>query len=341
MEDKVNKKILITGTAGFIGFHLANFLNARGFEVVGIDGMTSYYDLKLKQDRHETLKKNSNFYSYEILLEDKKSLSKIFKKHKPQIVIHLAAQAGVRYSLENPKSYLDCNIIGTFNLLEEIKNNEINHLLIASTSSVYGTNKQLPFKETDNCNMPISFYASTKIATEAISHSYSYLYRIPTTIFRFFTVYGPWGRPDMALFKFTKAMLNDKSIDVFNNGRMKRDFTYIDDIVYAIYLLMNKSPDKTNNKINSCIKNDSLSDFAPWRVINIGNSKSIELSRFISMLEKKLQKKAKKNFLPLQPGDVVETFSDISLLKTLTGFVPKTDISKGIDKFLDWYKSYY
>ena len=339
----MNKKkeiIFITGSAGFVGFHLSQKLLNIGFRVVGLDAFTDYYDVSLKRKRNELLCGYGNFTSVEGRLEDYNLLKKIFDDFKPEIVIHLAAQAGVRYSRENPRSYLETNLVGSFNILDLVKNYEVKHLLIASSSSVYGANKVLPFKENDKCDFQLSFYASTKKAIESMSHAYSHNYSIPITLFRFFTVYGPWGRPDMALFKFTNAIISNKKIDVFNRGNMERDFTYIDDLVEAIYLLIKKPPlneKRSNRKYN----NDSLSDYAPWRVLNIGNTKPIKLMKYIKLIETALGKKAKINFLPMQIGDMKLTWSDNNLLKEITGFEPKTSLELGIKKFVAWYKSYY
>ena len=330
-------KIIITGSAGFIGFHASKLFLSKGFEVVGIDSLTRYYDVNLKKRRNEILKKFKSYSFYKIDICDDAKLKKVFKKEKPDVVIHLAAQAGVRYSIENPKSYVESNFLGTFNILEAIKENEIKHSLIASTSSVYGANEDMPFEEKDKADLQLSFYASTKKSCEVISHSYSHLYNLPITCFRFFTVYGPWGRPDMALFKFTKSILEEKPIDVYNFGKMRRDFTYVDDLVESIFLLIDKIP-CTNTPLSS---KDSISSVAPWRLINIGNSKQEKLEDFIKEIETHLNKKAVKNLMEMQPGDVPATFADISLLKEITGYIPDTTISKGIKLFLEWYKNFY
>ena len=309
-------------------------------KVIGLDAFTDYYDIQLKYDRFKILEKNNNFYGYTGFLQNKDLINEICEKYKPDIFIHLAAQAGVRYSLKNPETYVESNILGTFSLLEIAKTYNPKHLLIASTSSVYGNNKRMPFSENDKSDTPISFYAATKKSIEVIAHSYSHLYQIPTTIFRFFTVYGPWGRPDMALFKFTKNILSEKPIDIYNHGRMSRDFTNIHDLVEAITLLSDIKPlEPFKRKFD--IQNDSISDTAPFRIINIGNSKPIELLEFIKELEEALGVVAKKNFLEIQDGDLLETFSDMKLLKSLTGFVPKTTLKNGISEFVRWYKWYY
>ena len=302
--------------------------------------MTDYYDVNLKNARQKLLCENLNFHNYKGLVQDTKLLNEIFSLYKPNIVIHLAAQAGVRYSIENPISYVETNLIGTFHILEMAKKYKPDHLLMASTSSIYGSNKDMPFHETQKCDTPMSFYAATKKSNEVMAHSYSHLYDIPTTIFRFFTVYGPWGRPDMALFKFTKNILSGKSIAIYNRGNMVRDFTYIDDLVNSVFLLTSKIPSKVNERKDT-IKSDSISDVAPFRIVNIGNSQPINLLDFVKELENVLGKVAKKKFLGMQDGDVHKTHSNINLLKALTGFEPKTGIHEGIYKFVKWYRTYY
>ena len=302
--------------------------------------MNDYYDVKLKKDRLEKLLRNSNFHNYQGLIQDKSLLDRIYSNHQPKYVIHLAAQAGVRFSIVNPLSYVESNLIGTFHILEMARKFKTKHLLMASTSSVYGSNQALPFDENQKSDTPLSFYAATKKSNEAMAHSYSHLYNIPTTMFRFFTVYGPWGRPDMALFKFTRNILSEIPIDIYNHGKMKRDFTYINDLVKAIYLLISKIPDNINNR-SIAVPNDSLSKVAPFRIVNIGNSIPVNLIDFINQLEKILGKKAKRNFLSIQNGEVKETHSNINLLYELTGYRPKTALSDGILEFVKWYKSYY
>ena len=331
-------KLFITGSSGFIGFHVAKRYLDKGFKVYGFDSMNSYYDVKLKRSRLNILKKYKNFSFTKGNLENQKKLNSSINKFKPSIIIHLAAQAGVRYSIKNPKIYLNSNIIGTFNVIECAKKLKIRHLIIGSSSSVYGANKKFPFQEIDKTDSQISFYAATKKSTESIAHSYSSLWKIPITVLRFFTVYGPWGRPDMAYFKFTKNILRGKKIDVYNKGKMYRDYTYIDDIVDGIVKLTNKIP-----KLNSSkkYKNDSISHVAPIRTLNIGNTKKVLLSDFISAIEKNLNKKAVKRFLPMQKGDVYSTLSDSSLLRRITGYNPKTKYKDGIKKFLNWYLDYY
>ena len=331
-------KLFITGSSGFIGFHVAKRYLDKGFKVYGFDSMNNYYDVKLKRSRLNILKRYKNFSFTKGNLENQKKLNSSINKFKPSIIIHLAAQAGVRYSIENPKIYLNSNIIGTFNVIECAKKLNIKHLIIGSSSSVYGANKKFPFQEIDKTDRQISFYAATKKSTENIAHSYSSLWKIPITVLRFFTVYGPWGRPDMAYFKFTKNILRGKKIDVYNKGKMYRDYTYIDDIVDGIVKLTNKIP-----KLNSSkkYKNDSISHVAPIRTLNIGNTKKVLLSDFISAIEKSLNKKAIKRFLPMQKGDVYSTLSDSSLLRRITGYNPKTKYKDGIKKFLNWYLDYY
>ena len=331
-------KILITGSSGFIGFHLSKLLLENGNTIHGIDSMNNYYDVSLKKARLKILLKYKKFSFSKIDLENNQKIENIFKKFKPKVVIHLAAQAGVRYSIDKPRVYLKSNIDGTFNVIESSHKVRVNHLIMASSSSVYGANKKIPFKEIDKTETQLSIYASTKKANESMAHSYSNIWNIPITMLRFFTVYGPWGRPDMALFKFTKGILENKKIDIYNNGKMYRDFTYIDDIVNGINLLIKKSPAiKQKNKY----KDDSLSSVAPFRVLNIGNTKKVYLLNFIKEIEKELGKKAIRNYMPLQKGDVKQTLSDISLLKRITKYNPKTNYKTGIKNFLNWYQEYY
>ena len=335
---KNNKKILITGTAGFIGFHVAKYFLNKEWNVIGLDGITDYYDINIKLDRHNILSEFKNFKKFEFLIEDFNKLKELLEYEKPDIIIHLAAQAGVRYSIKNPKAYLDSNIVGTFNILDIIKSLKVKHLLISSTSSVYGDNIAQPFQENEKTDYPLSFYAATKKSCEVLAHSYSYKYNLPITIFRFFTVYGPWGRPDMALFKFTKSILNNEKIDIYNHGKMSRDFTYIDDLVDGIYKISKKIPN-IETKIKN--KNDSISKFAPYRIVNIGGSSPTELMYFVKLIEKSLGINAKKNFIDNQIGDVKSTWSDTSLIESLVRFKPKTSIEVGIKKFISWYKKYY
>ncbi len=334
----MKKRIFITGSAGFIGFHLSkNFLDKK-IKVHGYDSLNDYYDVKLKKSRLSILKKYKNFTFTKNKLENKKILEKSILNFKPDYIIHLAAQAGVRYSIEKPRVYLSANIEGTYNIIELAKKVNVKHLIIASSSSVYGANKKIPFKEVDKADTQLSIYAATKKSTESIAHSYSNIWKIPITMLRFFTVYGPWGRPDMALFKFTKGIIKKKKIDIYNRGKMYRDFTYIDDIVKGITGLINKAP---NLKQLGKIKNDSLSSIAPFRILNIGNTQKVYLLNFISALEKEIGKKAIRNYMSLQKGDVKVTLSDTSLLKKITGYKPKTNYKIGIKKFLKWFKYYY
>jgi len=333
------KKILITGTAGFIGFHLAKLLLKDGFHLHGYDGLTDYYDVNLKRARHNILLTNPNFTATEGMLENNEKLDTLAIKFKPDIIIHLAAQAGVRYSLENPRAYINSNIFGSFNVMEIARKQKVKHLLMASTSSVYGANCIMPFTETEKADTQLTIYAATKKANESMAHSYSHLWKIPTTMFRFFTVYGPWGRPDMALFKFVEAILNDKPIDIYNNGDMYRDFTYVDDLIRGIRLLIDAIPENSGDK--KILKNDSLSPVAPYRVVNIGNSNTIKLLDFIETIEVVLGKKAIRNYMPKQKGDVAITLADTSLLKKLTDYSPQTNFKDGIAQFIKWYREYY
>ena len=331
-------KIYITGAAGFIGFHASKKFLDKGFSVHGFDSVNDYYDVRLKRSRLNILKKYKKFSFTKGLLENQKLLNQSVIKFKPSIIIHLAAQAGVRYSIDNPDVYLNSNIIGTFNVIKIANKIGVKHLIIGSCSSVYGANKKIPFQEIDKTDHQVSFYAATKKSTESLAHSYSSLWKLPITMLRFFTVYGPFGRPDMAYYKFTKKILEGKKIDIYNKGKMYRDYTYVDDIVYGIYKLINKIPSQNSKKK---FKKDSLSPVAPFRILNIGNTKKIFLLDFINTLEKELNIKIKKNYLPMQKGDVHSTLSDSSLLKRITGYNPKTNYKVGIRKFLNWYLSYY
>ena len=331
-------KIFITGSSGFIGFHLAKELLDRGYSVYGYDSINNYYDLKLKKERNKILKKYKKYKFTKGNLENYNQLSKIVSKFKPKIIIHLAAQAGVRYSIENPDVYLNSNILGTFNVLKVSDKIKVKHLIIGSSSSVYGANKKIPFKEIDKTDNQISFYAATKKSTESLAHSYSSLWKLPVTMLRFFTVYGPLGRPDMAYFKFTQKIIKKKQIEIYNKGKMYRDYTYIDDIVGGIISLINKAP---NIRQIGKFKNDSLSHVAPFRILNIGNTKKVLLLDFIKSLEKEIGIKAKKKFLPMQKGDVHSTLSDTKLLQQITGYKTKTNYKLGIKKFVKWFKEFY
>ena len=333
-------RFLVTGTAGFIGFHLARRLIADGHFVAGFDALTPYYDVKLKQDRHALLARSNRFTAHVERLENFDAVSRIAADERPEIIVHLAAQAGVRYSLENPRAYVDSNLIGTFNVLEVARVLKPRHLLLASTSSVYGANKEMPFAETDRADHPLTLYAATKKSTELMAHAYAHLWGIPTTAFRFFTVYGPWGRPDMALFKFVEAMLKDQPIDVYGRGDMARDFTYIDDLVEAIVRLVDAVPEPGTELSDGEVA-DSLSPAAPYRVVNIGAGAPVGLLPFIEAIERALGRKARRNMMEMQPGDVRRTFANCDLLEMLTGFRPATPIEEGVRAFVDWYRERY
>ncbi len=334
------KKILITGTAGFIGYHLAQLLLEDGFAVVGYDGMTDYYDVRLKERRHQMLLQNQHFSAHVGMLEDFKKLHALAMAEKPDVIVHLAAQAGVRYSLENPRAYIDANLVGTFNVMECARELKVEHLLMASTSSAYGANEDMPFNEREKCDTQLTLYAATKKANEAMGHSYAHLWNLPTTMFRFFTVYGPWGRPDMALFKFTKGILEGTPIDIYNNGEMYRDFTYVTDLVRGIRLLIDAAPERPESK-DDIAPYDSLSPAAPFRVVNIGNSDKVRLMDFVEAIEAECGREAVKNFMPMQKGDVPATWADATLLKELTGYTPQTSVREGIRRFVAWYRDYY
>jgi UDP-glucuronate 4-epimerase len=331
-------KILVTGAAGFIGFHLSKRLIKRGDTVVGLDNLNDYYDVNLKKARLSLIEKK-NFRFAGMALEEKDNVLSLFKSEKFDSVVNLAAQAGVRYSLINPYSYVDSNIYGFLNVLEGCRHHGVKHLVFASSSSVYGLNTKMPFSVHHNVDHPISLYAATKKANELMAHTYSYLYQIPATGLRFFTVYGPWGRPDMALFLFTKAILEGKPIDVFNHGKMQRDFTYIDDIVEGVVRVIDRIP-QANAKWSSD-KPDSATSCVPYRLYNIGNNNPVELMKYIEVLEDCLGKRAEKNLLPLQPGDVPATYADVDDLVKDVGFKPATPVEEGIRKFVEWYKKYY
>lgn len=333
------RKFLITGTAGFIGYHLAKALLAHGQEVVGVDNLTPYYSVQLKRDRLGQLAGNPHFTQLELDLADREGTAALFAKHQFERVVHLAAQAGVRYSLTNPHAYIDSNLLGFMNVLEGCRQQSVEHLLYASSSSVYGSNTQQPFSTQHNVDHPLSLYAATKKANELMAHTYSHLYRLPTTGLRFFTVYGPWGRPDMAAYLFTKAIVEERPIDVFNHGQMRRDFTYIDDIVQALVRLIDVTPEP--NPDYDPLHPDPSSSQAPYRIYNIGNNHPETLQRFIEVLENCLGRKAIKNYMDLQPGDVVETYADISELEKIIGFRPATSIEQGLAHFVNWYRAYH
>lgn len=331
-------KVLVTGSAGFIGFHLVKALITRGIDVIGIDNLNDYYDPQLKNDRLAILDGLDLQYKFiKLDIANRDEVAQLFKTYQFDIVINLAAQAGVRYSIDNPNAYVDSNLVGFVNILEGCRANNIKHLIYASSSSVYGMNTKYPFSTNDNVDYPISLYAATKKANELMAHTYSHLYNMPTTGLRFFTVYGPWGRPDMAYFKFTKAILEGKSIDVYNHGQMQRDFTYIDDIIDGILRAMDKPP--ILNISSSSPKNTDPK--APYHIYNIGNNKSVTLSDFITAIECACGQKAIKNYLPMQPGDVPVTYADIDNLSNDTGFKPSTSIDDGIEHFVEWFKQYY
>ncbi len=331
---------LITGSAGFIGYHLSDRLLRDGWQVVGLDAMTDYYDVRLKHRRHEMLGEYNGFTPINARLEAPGALEELLARHRPDAVVHLAAQAGVRHSIDHPEDYVNANLVGTFRLLEAVRAHPVAHLLMASTSSVYGANETMPYGECDKADSQMSFYAATKKATEAMAHSYAHLYAMPVTMFRFFTVYGAWGRPDMAHFKFTRAILEGEPIDVYNHGRMRRDFTYIDDLVEALVRLVAVVPERPADKAD-IVPGDSLSPVAPFRIVNIGNSRPVALMDYIEAIERACGRKAEKNFMEMQSGDVPATFADTALLKRLTGYVPSTPVEDGIARFVQWYREYY
>ncbi|MCB2129915.1 MAG: NAD-dependent epimerase/dehydratase family protein [Rhodobacteraceae bacterium] len=334
------KRIYVTGAAGFIGHHLCELLLAEGFRVHGFDGMTEYYDVSLKRRRLALLQQHEGFGFAEAMLEDSARLAADMAAFRPDAVVHLAAQAGVRYSLEAPRSYLSSNIEGTFNVMEAARDCGVKHLLLASTSSAYGANTEMPYRETDKADTQVSLYAATKKATEALSHSWAHLYGLPTTCFRFFTVYGPWGRPDMAPFKFTRAILAGEPIDVYGHGNMFRDFTYVTDLVRAIRLLIDAAPERPGTP-DQIAEGDSLSPVAPWRIVNIGNGEKVALGDFIAAIEAATGRKALRNLMDMQKGDVPATWADTTLLQRLTGYGPQTGIRDGMAAFVDWYRDYY
>jgi UDP-glucuronate 4-epimerase len=312
----------------------------EGFDVVGIDAMTDYYDVSLKEARHEMLRKSNHFSAHNVNIEDFEAVARLIGEAKPEAIVHLAAQAGVRYSLENPRAYIDTNITGTFNIMECARAHGVSHLLMASTSSVYGANEEMPFRETEQADTPLTIYAATKKANEMMGHSYAHLWNMPITMFRFFTVYGPWGRPDMALFKFTKGILAGEPIDIYNNGDMWRDFTYVEDLVRGIRLLIDAVPNRPDDKTD-IQPGDSLSPVAAFRIVNIGNSDKVRLGDFIEAIEMETGKKAIRNYMEMQKGDVPATWANVSLLERLTEYRPNTSIQEGVRKFVSWYRQYY
>jgi len=336
--------VLVTGSAGFIGFHLSTLLLQRGARVIGLDAFSDYYDVGLKQQRHAMLAETAAAGTGQFLpvtgrVETAGLLADLLSSHNPDYVIHLAAQAGVRHSIEHPRAYLESNLIGTFELLEAARAHPPRHMLLASTSSAYGANTEMPYQEVQKADHQMSFYAATKKSTENMAHSYAHLFGLPVTMFRFFTVYGPWGRPDMALFKFTKAILEGRPIDVYNHGDMQRDFTYVEDLVEAIRRLMTAVPERPAD--GQVPDGDSLSPVAPFRVVNIGNSTSVQLTDYIAAIEHATGVAAERNLMPIQPGDVPATWADATLLKRLTGYVPQTGIDEGVARFVQWYRAYY
>lgn len=329
-------RFLITGTAGFIGFHLARRLLDDGHEVTGFDGMTDYYDVRLKEARRDQLVRRNGYRHVTGLLEDRAALDEAAALANPEVIVHLAAQAGVRYSLEAPRTYVDSNLVGSWNVLELARELKPAHLLLGSTSSIYGANREIPFREAHKADEPLNLYAATKKGMEAMGWSYAQLFGIPTTTLRFFTVYGPWGRPDMALFKFVRAILEGRPIDVYGHGEMARDFTYVDDLVESLVRLIPVAPDEANR-----VDSDTLSDGVPARVVNIANGAPVKLMDFVSVIEQALGRTAELNMLPIQPGEMRETWGDASLLRALTGYVPQTSVETGVAEFVRWYREYY
>ncbi len=327
---------LVTGSAGFVGYHACRRLLADGFRVIGLDAMTDYYDVALKTRRHAMLSQSQGFSPVHARLEEPERLAGLMAEETPEVVVHLAAQAGVRHSIDAPRSYVEANLVGTFELLEAARATPPRHLLLASTSSVYGANEKMPYAETDAADHPMSFYAATKKATEAMAHSYAHLYGLPVTMFRFFTVYGPWGRPDMALFKFVRAILEDRPIEVYNRGDMQRDFTYVDDLVEGIRRLVDAAP-----VAGAPVEGDSLSPVAPFRVVNVGNGAPVRLGDFIVAIEEALGRTARQDLLPMQAGDVPATWADTALLEALVGPLPRTPLAEGVAAFVAWYRREY
>jgi UDP-glucuronate 4-epimerase len=330
-------KFLVTGSAGFIGFHTARRLLDAGHQVAGIDAMVPYYEVRLKEARHAELATRPGFTPHLFDLTEAGRLAEVMAAEAPEVVIHLAAQAGVRYALEHPESYIHNNVVATYTLLEAVKARPVQHLLMASTSSAYGANTAMPFREIDPVATPLNIYAATKLATEQIGHSYAALWKQPITMFRFFTVYGPWGRPDMAFFKFTDAILKGRTIDIYNHGRMERDFTYVDDLVEGILRLVDCRPEPGRKVIEA----DSVSPVAPYRIVNIGNAQPVQLLDFIAEIELACGRPAIRNLMEMQPGEVLKTWADASLLRALTGFQPSTDVRRGVTEFVAWYRSHY
>lgn len=331
---------LVTGCSGFIGFFVARRLLNTGFRVIGLDAMTDYYDISLKERRLALLREFDCFRMVQDYVEAPGVLMRLFEEEQPEVVIHLAAQAGVRYSIDNPRAYFESNLGGTFELLEAARAHPPHHMMLASTSSAYGANNEMPYRETHRADHQMSFYAATKKSTENMAHSYAHLFEMPITIFRFFTVYGPWGRPDMALFKFTQAILQGHPIDVYNYGDMMRDFTYIDDLVEAIRLLVDVPP-KHPSRAGAILAGDSLSPVAPWRIVNIGNSNAVQLTDFIDAIEAATERKAIRNLMPMQAGDVPATWANSDLLHKLTGYTPRVGVRAGVAEFVKWYRDYY
>ncbi|NOD85139.1 NAD-dependent epimerase/dehydratase family protein [Ruegeria sp. HKCCD6119] len=334
------KRVLITGSAGFIGFHLAKRLLEEGFRVHGYDGMTDYYDVVLKQRRHQILLQTPGFTATEDRLENFDRLMQVAEEFQPEVIVHLAAQAGVRHSLEHPRSYVESNVVGTFNAMEIARQHKVDHLLMASTSSIYGANEDMPFTETEKADTQLTIYSATKKANEAMGHSYAHLWDLPTTMFRFFTVYGTWGRPDLAYFKFVAAILDGRPIDIYNHGDMYRDFTHVQDLVRGIRLLIDVPPVRPASR-EDIEDGDSLSPVAPYRIVNIGNGEKVRLMDFIEAIEQAVGQKAIKNFMPMQMGDVHATWADNRLLQRLTNYRPQTDLKDGITQFVAWYREYY
>ncbi len=330
-------RVLVTGTAGFIGYHLARLLLEDGDVVHGYDAITDYYDVTLKARRNQMLLQSAGYTFTHAALEAPGVFERVAAEFAPDVIVHLAGQAGVRYSLENPRAYLDSNIVGTFNVMEAARQIGVGHLLMASTSSVYGANEDMPFKETDKADTQLTFYAATKKANESMAHSYAHLWHIPTTMFRFFTVYGPWGRPDMAPYKFTKGILSGTPIDIYNHGDMYRDFTYVEDLVRAIRLLMDAVPGGPE----TAVEGDTLTAAAPYRIVNIGNSDKVRLMDFIEAIEAATGLSARRNYMDMQKGDVFATWADAAVLHRLTGYAPQTDVRDGVKRFVAWYRDYY